>query len=71
MVDDASHYRALAACYARGALGRPDLDDEAALAAAGAVGGGDHGQPVVAQAQAQPQRQRAPPATRRRQHPAR
>lgn len=33
MVDDASHYRALAACYARGALGRLALDDEAALAA--------------------------------------
>lgn len=34
MIDDASHYRALAACYARGALGRIDLDDDAALAAA-------------------------------------
>jgi hypothetical protein len=33
VVDDASHYRALAACYARGALGRLDLADEAALAA--------------------------------------
>lgn len=30
---DESHYLALAAAYARGALGRPDLDDEAALAA--------------------------------------
>ncbi|MBK9033356.1 MAG: class I SAM-dependent methyltransferase [Myxococcales bacterium] len=34
MVDDASHYRWLAACYARGALDRLDLDDAAALAAA-------------------------------------
>lgn len=34
MVDDASHYRWLAACYARGALGRLDLDDDGALAAA-------------------------------------
>lgn len=34
MVDDASHYRWLAACYARGALGRLDADDDAALAAA-------------------------------------
>lgn len=32
-VDDASHYRWLAACYARGALRRPDLDDDAAIAA--------------------------------------
>ena len=38
MVDDASHYRALAACYARGALGRLDLDDDAALAAGVAAG---------------------------------
>ncbi len=30
---DESHYLALAAAYARGALGRPDLDDAAALAA--------------------------------------
>lgn len=32
-MDDGSHYRWLAACYARGALGLPDLDDDAAIAA--------------------------------------
>jgi 2-polyprenyl-3-methyl-5-hydroxy-6-metoxy-1,4-benzoquinol methylase len=32
-VTEESHYLALAAAYARGALGRPDLDDAAALAA--------------------------------------
>lgn len=32
-LSDESHYLALAAAYARGALGRPDLDDAAALAA--------------------------------------
>lgn len=37
-MDDASHYRWLAACYARGALGRPALDDDAAIAAALAAG---------------------------------
>jgi 2-polyprenyl-3-methyl-5-hydroxy-6-metoxy-1,4-benzoquinol methylase len=35
---DASHYLAFAAAYARGALARPDLDDEAAIAAALAAG---------------------------------
>lgn len=34
MVDDASHYRWLAASYARGALGRLDADDDSVLAAA-------------------------------------
>ena len=38
MIDDASHYRWLAACYARGALHRLDLDDDAAIAAAEAAG---------------------------------
>ncbi|HVV87086.1 MAG TPA: class I SAM-dependent methyltransferase [Kofleriaceae bacterium] len=32
-MDDGSHYLRLAACYARGALGRPELDDDAAIAA--------------------------------------
>jgi len=36
-VTDESHYLALAAAYARGALGRPDLDDAAALAAGAAA----------------------------------
>jgi hypothetical protein len=35
---DESHYLALAAAYARGALGRPDLSDDDALAAAEAAG---------------------------------
>jgi len=38
VIDDASHYRWLAACYARGALRRPELDDDAAIAAAEAAG---------------------------------
>lgn len=38
VVDDASHYRWLAAAYARGALRAPALDDDAALAAAAAAG---------------------------------
>jgi len=37
-VTDESHYLAFAAAYARGALGRPELDDEAAIAAALAAG---------------------------------
>jgi 2-polyprenyl-3-methyl-5-hydroxy-6-metoxy-1,4-benzoquinol methylase len=37
-VDDGSHYRWLAACFARGALGRCELDDDAAIAAAEAAG---------------------------------
>lgn len=37
-MDDASHYLRLAACYARGALGRPELDDGAAIAAAAEAG---------------------------------
>jgi 2-polyprenyl-3-methyl-5-hydroxy-6-metoxy-1,4-benzoquinol methylase len=37
-VTEESHYLALAAAYARGALGRPDLDDAAALAAGVAAG---------------------------------
>jgi len=37
-VDEDSHYLTLAAAYARGALNRPDLDDEAALAAAAGAG---------------------------------
>jgi len=35
---DESHYLGLAAAYVRGALGRPDLDDAAALAAGPAAG---------------------------------
>ncbi|MEZ4400528.1 MAG: class I SAM-dependent methyltransferase [Kofleriaceae bacterium] len=38
MVDDGSHYRHLAACYARGALGLGPVDDAAALTAAAAAG---------------------------------
>ena len=38
MIDDASHYRWLAACYARGALGQLALDDDAAIAAGEAAG---------------------------------
>ena len=37
-MDDASHYRRLAACYARGALGRLELDDDGAIAAAEEAG---------------------------------
>lgn len=37
MLSDASHYRALAAAYARGALDRLELDDDQALAAAAAA----------------------------------
>ena len=38
MLDDASHYRALAAAYARGALDRLALDDDAAIAEGLAAG---------------------------------
>ena len=38
MLSNESHYAALAAAYARGALGRPELDDDQALAAAAADG---------------------------------
>lgn len=38
MLDDASHYRWLAAAYARGALGQPALTDDDAVAAATAAG---------------------------------
>jgi ubiquinone/menaquinone biosynthesis C-methylase UbiE len=38
MLSNESHYAALAAAYARGALGQPELDDEAALAAAASAG---------------------------------
>jgi ubiquinone/menaquinone biosynthesis C-methylase UbiE len=37
-VTEESHYTALAAAYARGALGRPELDDAAALAAGADAG---------------------------------
>jgi 2-polyprenyl-3-methyl-5-hydroxy-6-metoxy-1,4-benzoquinol methylase len=37
MLTNESHYLALAAAYARGVLGRPELDDEAAVAAGAAA----------------------------------
>ena len=37
-MNDDSHYLALAAAYARGALARPELDDAAAVAEAAAAG---------------------------------
>ena len=38
MITDESHYAALAAAFARGRLGRPELDDVAALAAGASAG---------------------------------